>query len=148
MGVVDDAGADSIVCHQRFGLALLAQAALMPKLVDVYRDLLTYSGSGCELYVLGMSQDKKAPGISRTAWESAFVGKKFSVVGNLLREVSAPENPIILIGILRRGEVMLSPKQDPKLQANDKLIVLAWSFPYVHNMDIAARQGSESTSTT
>jgi len=129
MGIVDDAGADSIVCHERFGFALLAQAALTPRLIEVYRDLLMYSDDTCEIYMLSSEDSGRGSDFPNGLWDRQFEGREFYEATSAVREVSERGNPMILIGVQREGEIYLAPKEKLTLQMGDSLIVLAWKRP-------------------
>jgi|GEM_PF-2571036 len=129
MGIVDDAGADGIVCHQRFGLALLAQAALTPKVLEVYRDLLMYSDDTCEIYMLSSQDSCQHRDFPKGLWERRFEGQCFDAASALIRELSQPDNPMILLGLQRDSEIYLAPKKKMMLRRGDELIVLAWERP-------------------
>jgi len=117
-----DAGVDEYICASHYGVSLMAQAALYPKLSDVYHQLLTYSEDTCEVYLI---EEKQIP--------EEFYNKSFKQIAQRLNELRENNNnPVILIGIKRGERFILNPKSEKEfdfLKKGDALIVLAYTFP-------------------
>lgn len=115
-----DAGVDEWVCSSDYGLGIIAQCALYGKLSDVYQQLLTYSKDTNEIYLM---EEGRFP--------ETFIGKDFSTLTRLLNEARNDENPIILLGIKRGGNIILNPKANEfdVLKNGDSLIVMAFDQP-------------------
>jgi voltage-gated potassium channel len=123
-----DAGVDEWVCSTDYSLGIIAQAALYGKISTVYQQLLTYSAETNEIYLV---ESEKYP---RT-----FVGKSFKTVAAMLNDLRNSENPVILLGIKRDGEVILNPKETEfdTVQQGDSLIVMSFDQPDLSNSDRA-----------
>ena len=117
-----DAGVDEYICASDYGLSLMAQAALYPKLSEVYHQLLTYSEDTCEIYLI---EGEKIP--------TEFYDKSFKQIAQMLNESREnTDNPIILIGIKREEKYILNPKSEKEfdsLKKGDALVVIAYTFP-------------------
>ena len=121
-----DAGADETICTTEIGVGILAHCALNKQLSVVYKDLLTYSFEGNEIYI-----------ITRESFPDAFVGKTFSECAHMLYENRDPSNPVILLGIRRQDRVIMNPKpgsdefaaQECHIEEDDALIAMAFSAP-------------------
>jgi TRAP transporter TAXI family solute receptor len=134
MSLILDAGADEVVCHEDFGLGVLAQSAFATKLTHVYQELLSYSVTSCEIYILSSTRADTDGSIPVDVWQGLFEGKTFveaSEVFNLNRD---GENPPILIGIQRGERVLLNPRGPLQLQIGDSLIVIAYVLPRMENL--------------
>ncbi len=111
------AGALEIVSSEDFSLKLLAQSALHPGLSIVYERLLTISAETNEIYL------EPAPG--------ALIGKTFREAARILDETRESDNPVLLLGVLRDGEILINPK--PKafdvIREKDGLVLVAWEQP-------------------
>jgi Trk K+ transport system NAD-binding subunit len=137
MSLILDAGADEVVCHEDFGLGVLAQSAFATKLTHVYQELLSYSVTSCEIYILRSPQADDDGDIPADVWRGLFDGKTFveaSEVFNLNRD---SENPPILIGVQRGERVLLNPRVQLQLQSGDSLIVIAYVLPRMENLRAA-----------
>ena len=121
-----DAGANETICTTEIGVGILAHCAVNKQLSEVYKDLLTYTFEGNELYV-----------VTRDALADAFIGKTFVECAQLLYEKRDERNPVILLGIRRQGQIIMNPRSDGKsheledlrLRDDDALIVMAFSPP-------------------
>jgi len=125
-----DAGADETICTTEIGVGILAHCALNKQLSVVYKDLLTYSFEGNEIYI-----------ITRDAFPDAFVGKTFSQCAQMLYEKRDASNPVVLLGIRRRDQVILNPRAgkggldgECTIQEDDALIAMAFSAPNLKTM--------------
>lgn len=128
--LVRDAGADAIVCHQNFGLALLAQAAFSDKLLDVYQTLVGCNRNNCEIYLLSSTHNGHSD-IPSTTWKNRFHGRTFHEASSEIHGMSEARNPMILMGIRRGNQVLLAPKDHVQLEDGDDLIILAWKLPRI-----------------
>ncbi len=121
-----DAGADETICTTEIGVGILAHCAMNKQLSVVYKDLLTYSFEGNEIYI-----------VPRDAFPDSFVGKTFSECAQLLYQDRDATNPVILLGLRRRDRVIMNPRQGSKdwdneecrIEEDDALIVMAFSLP-------------------
>jgi len=121
-----DAGADETICTTEIGVGILAHCALNKQLSVVYKDLLTYSFEGNEIYI-----------ITRESFPDAFIGKTFAECAHLLYENRDHNNPVILLGIRRQDRVIMNPKpgadefaaQECRIEEEDALIAMAFSAP-------------------
>ena len=92
----------------------------------VYKDLLTYSFEGNEIYI-----------IPPEAFPEAFVGKSFGQCAQMLYEHRDRTNPVILLGVRRQGRVIMNPRRgagivddrECTIEADDALIAMAFSAP-------------------
>lgn len=134
MGLIRDAGAQEVVCHEDYGLGILVQAAFSKNIVGVYDDLLRYSKSTCETYILTTSARNVLTHIPEQVWREVFEGKSFSAAMEVFRTVRDHRNPAILIGIERDDEIILNPRSDLNLTLGDSLIVIAWEQPRLDNL--------------
>jgi len=127
--IIRDAGADEIVCHEDYGLGVLAQCAISLKMSEVYQDLLSYGDEGNEFYVLISPHAKHTsdePEIPEDIWDGLFNGSTFAQAADVFTHHRSTVHSIILVGI--RGEdehVHLNPEKDFKLRPGDDLIVMA-----------------------
>lgn len=121
-----DAGANETICTTEIGVGILAHCAMNKQLSVVYKDLLTYSFEGNEIYI-----------VPRDAFPDSFIGKSFSECAQLLYQDRDANNPVILLGLRRRDTVIMNPRQGSKewdnqecrLEEDDALIVMAFSPP-------------------
>jgi voltage-gated potassium channel len=125
-----DAGVDEIVCAGDFEYGIIAQCSLIGKygrLSEVYRQLLTYSEDTNEFYIIPPDN------VPRT-----LIGKSFADACVDFSKKRNSENPAILIGVVRNGQIMLNPRQRDNrnaqaeldtIQENDGLIVIAFEEP-------------------
>ena len=119
-----DAGVDEVICAADYGLGVLAQCALQAKLSDVYNDLLRYSADTNEIYIVG--GDK---------FPRSFIGKTFDQCANILNANRISNNPVILLGLKRDGNVFLNPRETPKgdvigeIKEGDSLVVMSFQAP-------------------
>jgi len=136
MQLIKDAGADEVVCHQDFGLGVLAQPAFAAKLTEVYQELLTYSVSSCEIYMMSSpnAHDDEDGTIPIDIWKGLFEGKTFSEAAEILNQNRNTDNPPILIGIERDKKVLLNPKGQIKLQNGDSLVLIAYIRPWFDHL--------------
>ena len=122
-----DAGCDEVICAADFGLGILAQCALHPKLSIVYNNLLTYSADTNEVYV-----------VAGERFPRALLGMTFAEGGDFLNRRRDRINPAILIGVRRGEEVFLNPQTDRRntpgapfdtFREGDALIVISYGPP-------------------
>lgn len=120
-----DAGADETICTSEIGVGILAHCAINKQLSVVYKDLLTYSFEGNEIYI-----------VTRDAFPDNFVGKTFSACAQMLYGKRDNSNPVVLLGIRRKDQVMLNPRAGKGgldgeciIEEDDALIVMAFSAP-------------------
>lgn len=129
MELIRDAGADEVVCHQDFGLGVLAQSAFAAKLTEVYQELLSYSVSSCEIYMLHSPHVDGDGDIPMDIWKGLFEGKTFAQAAELFVQNRNTDNPPILIGLQRGEQIFLNPRNRFELQQGDSLIVIAYVRP-------------------
>jgi hypothetical protein len=124
-----EAGVHETVCATELGLGVLAQSALHHNLSNVYDKLLQYSPHTNEIYVIEAQEDK-IPGKCE--------GKTFEEAAELINKNRDPKNPVILLGLYRKGQIILNPrkkghKEDDasfdRVEQNDGLVVMAFSPP-------------------
>jgi hypothetical protein len=126
--LIREAGADHVICHENFGLGILAQCALGNAVRQVYEQLLTYSGNGCEVYLLGTSNGIKL---------ANCVGRPFGAIAAQFGGHRSGKNPMTLIGVQRGGKLQLNPRLELTIEATDSLVVLAWVRPRQSDLDSA-----------
>ncbi len=139
MQVVQDAGADEIVCHEDYGLGALTQALLYGKITDVYQDLLSYGGDTCEVYIVSGPREDSSGDIAEDAWNANFRGKSFSEVSQFLSRTRDDKNPVILIGIRTDGKISLNPRGKDKLKSGDDLVIISYTRPTPNDFKAKAR---------
>ncbi len=123
---LSDAGADETICTTEIGVGILAHCAVNKQLSVVYKDLLTYSFEGNEIYI-----------IPPESFPDLFVGKTFSECARLIDEHRDSKNPVILLGIRRQGRVIMNPRRNAgasgreefTIEKGDALIAMAFSAP-------------------
>ncbi len=123
---LSDAGADETICTTEIGVGILAHCALNKQLSAVYKDLLTYSFEGNEIYI-----------ITRDRFPDAFVGKTFAECAQMLYERRDDRNPVVLLGIRRADQVIMNPRRgagghddgELRIREDDALIAMAFSAP-------------------
>ena len=121
-----DAGADETICTAEIGVGILAHCALNKQLSVVYKDLLTYSFEGNEIYI-----------VTRDAFPDEFVGKTFGECAQMLYQKRDTMNPVVLLGIRRQEQVILNPRsgkgglddRECRIEEDDALIAMAFSAP-------------------
>jgi len=121
-----DAGADETICTAEIGVGILAHCAVNKQLSEVYKDLLTYSFEGNEIYV-----------IPRESFPDAFIGKTFAECARILDEHRDNSNPVILLGIRRQDQVIMNPRkhegaldgEECRIEEEDALIAMAFCAP-------------------
>lgn len=121
-----DAGADETICTAEIGVGILAHCAVNKQLSVVYKDLLTYSFEGNEIYI-----------IPQESYPETFIGKTFAECGQILYARRDRTNPVILLGIRRKGQVIMNPRKGSlgmddgefRIEPGDALIAIAFSAP-------------------
>jgi voltage-gated potassium channel len=115
-----EAGVDEVVCSMGFTAGIIAQSALFKNMSEVYERLLSYSTETNEIYFIQPHQ-----------YPAEFVGKNFFALSTMINErrKDNDENPVLLLGIKHKGEIILNPKKDnfSQLDKDDSLIVMAFS---------------------
>jgi TRAP transporter TAXI family solute receptor len=109
------AGADEVICHEQYGLGLLAQFALQNRVTQVFDELLTLREGSCEVYRC-------------SEWNPQFAGMTFSELSTMFSQRRG-EGALILIGIQRGSEWCINPREDILLQKGDALVVIARVYP-------------------
>jgi hypothetical protein len=92
----------------------------------VYKDLLTYSFEGNEIYI-----------IPQASYPDSFVGKTFAECAQILYAKRDHANPVILLGIRRQDQVIMNPRRGSigmddgefRIERDDALIAMAFSAP-------------------
>lgn len=142
--IIRDAGADEIVCHEDYGLGVLAQCAISIKMSEVYQDLLSYGDDGNEFYVLISPHGKHTgdePEIPEDIWDGLFNGKTFAQAADVFTHRRSASHSVILVGI--RGEdehIHLNPEKHFALKPGDDLIVMARQRPSLDFLRSAMRE--------
>ncbi len=121
-----DAGADETICTMEIGVGILAHCAVNKQLSVVYKDLLTYSFEGNEIYI-----------IPQESYPDSFIGKTFAQCAQILDARRDQMNPVILLGIRRQNQVIMNPRKrsmgmddgEFRIQPDDALIAMAFSAP-------------------
>lgn len=121
-----DAGADETICTSEIGVGILAHCALNKQLSVVYKDLLTYTFEGNEIYI-----------VTRDHFPDAFVGKTFTECAQMLYEKRDKKDPVVLLGIRRDDRVIMNPREhaggfgaeESIVGEDDALIAMAFSAP-------------------
>jgi hypothetical protein len=121
-----DAGADETICTAEIGVGILAHCAVNKQLSVVYKDLLTYSFEGNEIYI-----------IPQESYPDTFIGKTFAECGRILYANRDRTNPVILLGIRRKDQVIMNPRKGSmgmedgefRIEPEDALIAMAFSAP-------------------
>lgn len=117
-----DAGVDEVVCAHDFGLGILAQSSIHPGLTEVYNRLLTYSEGTNEIYIIDEVPER-------------FHGLDFAEAAKVFANNRDTDNPSILIGVKRDGEIFLNARQDHRgtklglIQPKDQLICIPFDLP-------------------
>lgn len=101
---------DELVASSELAGGLLARTALNPGVGHVYETLMRLDRSA-EMYV--------------TPVPKGMVGKSFDDVLKYLRR----EHQVILIGLARNGDVLLSPSGDNRVAEGDRLVMIASTRP-------------------
>ena len=111
------AGASEIISAEDLSLKLLAQSALHPGLSTVYDRLLTISSETNEVYLEPLP--------------ASFRGMSFVEVHRLLDQTRDSENPVLLLGLIRDGRILINPKPGSfdVFAENDQLILISWEEP-------------------
>mgnify|MGYP001260906709 CR=1 FL=1 len=123
-----DAGADEAICTTEIGVGILAHCAVNKQLSVVFKDLLTYTFEGNEIYI-----------IPKESYPDSFVGKTFAECAQTLYAHRDRTNPVILLGIRRQDQVIMNPKTSPtgtsdgecRIEEGDALIAMAFSAPHL-----------------
>ena len=121
-----DAGADETICTSEIGVGILAHCALNKQLSVVYKDLLTYTFEGNEIYI-----------VTRDHFPDAFVDKTFTECAQMLYEKRDKKDPVVLLGIRRGDRVIMNPREHAGgfgaeeciVGEDDALIAMAFSAP-------------------
>lgn len=121
-----DAGADETICTTDIGVGILAHCVVNRQLSIVYKDLLTYTFEGNEIYV-----------VPEESYDGSFIGKTFTECAQILNANRNPTNPAILLGIRRHDQVLLNPRRkaweragdECRIEKGDALIVMAFFAP-------------------
>ncbi len=104
-----------MVCHQDFGLGILAQSAFSGKITQVYDELLSYSVDTCEIYFLASQREDGKADIPQDVWDTLFEGKTFAEAADVFTKHRDDENPAILVGIRRGQSLPLNPRTSIEL---------------------------------
>jgi len=129
-----DAGADEVVCAHDFGLGILAQCSIHHHLSEVYNRLLTYSDQTNEIYVIDEIPER-------------FHGLSFADASILFAQNRKCNNPAILIGVKREGEIFLNARQDHpsqklgEIRPGDHLIAIAFDRPNLKSFKLDLKTG-------
>jgi len=134
-----DAGADETICTTDIGIGILAHCALNKQLSAVYKDLLTYSFEGNEIYI-----------IPRERFPDAFVGKTFSECANMLYQNRDDRNPVVLLGVRRDDKVIMNPRrgtagvpnEELRIEETDALIAIAFTSPDLRSRFASSGEGA------
>ncbi len=121
-----DAGANETICTSEIGVGILAHCALNKQLSVVYKDLLTYTFEGNEIYI-----------VTKDRYPEEFIGKSFAECAQMLYEKRDKKNPVVLLGIRRGDKVIMNPREHAGgfgaeeciVAQDDALIAMAFSAP-------------------
>lgn len=135
ISLIRDAGADETVCHEDYGLGVLTQASLAESIAEVYHELLTFRESTNEMFLLRGPGAGAGAHIPADVWDRLFQGKTFTEAeGAFSRSRERCSNPAILVGLRRRGKMMLNPATPVTLEHGDDLIVMARQVPSAEHL--------------
>ncbi len=128
---VQKAGATEVVCHQHFGLGILAQAALVPHMSNIYHNLLQYSRDTSEFYVIWGPEAKGRNRFEKDeTWDTVVGSKPFAAIAAAISSAGGEVGrPTLLIGFHRDQRPRLNPPPDETVQRTDGLIILAKEKP-------------------
>ncbi|MBU8922646.1 MAG: TAXI family TRAP transporter solute-binding subunit [Bacteroidales bacterium] len=129
--MLDDAGADTMICGEDFTIGTLAQSAIFPGMTKIYEELLDYSSDNNEFYVVPVSEFEK------DIRHSEIVGKSYLEVAERIVGTRSEENPAILVGVKKGSEVVLNPRGQEIVgtrsfkgfDEDDSLILMAYEKP-------------------
>jgi voltage-gated potassium channel Kch len=128
--LIRDAGADDTICHEDYGLGVLAQSALVSSIGEVYQELLAYAPETNEFHVLRSPATAGAPSdIPAEVWERLLKGKSFREAADVFNRARDDRNPVILVGLRRGGRLLLNPLEPERVQPGDELLTIARGFP-------------------
>jgi voltage-gated potassium channel len=122
-----DAGVDEIICASDFQYGIIAQCGMLGKfgkLSEVYQQLLTYSDNTNELYIIPPGEVPRV-----------LHGKSFGELCAVFTKTRESSNPLILLGLLREGKVILNPRHDAgqtaatPIKESDGLVVMSYDKP-------------------
>ena len=118
-----EAGVDEVISARDYSSGIIAQSAVFQQMSVVYQQLLTYSDDSNEFYFI-------EPG----NYPESLLGMTFVELSQWMSDYRSShlENPPLLIGIKRGGEILLNPKRNQfdRLSVGDSLIVMAF-----HNIE-------------
>ncbi|RKZ01277.1 MAG: hypothetical protein DRQ10_02455, partial [Candidatus Hydrothermota bacterium] len=154
MPLIQEAGADIVICSEDFEGGLVVQSANYPELFDVYRQLLEYSPGTNEFYMINLKDlaDKNKKLFNN------LLGKSFDQIMPIMHAASPEDNPTIVVGlkkvvetkgkdgkIHRDVEIYLNPKKkewskltiptDPEEAKNFSLIVMCYTRPKLEEFE-------------
>ena len=129
--ILEDAGADTIICGEDFAIGTLAQSAIFPGMTKIYEELLDYSGDNNEFYVVPVSAFD-----SKTA-EAVIFGKSYLELAEEIINSRSSDNPAILVGVKKESQVILNPRRQEivanrlfdRFDEKDSLILMAYEKP-------------------
>ncbi len=130
MALIRDAGADDTICHEDFGLAVLAQSALVTSMCEVYQELLMYAPETNEFHVLRTPAAEGAKSdVPAEVWERALKGRTFTEAAVAFDRTRDDRNPVLLVGLRRGGRLLLNPREPEHVRPGDELLIIARGFP-------------------
>lgn len=129
-----DAGADEIVSAGFYRTGIMLQSALFPNLSDIFHELLSYGSNKTSVYI-----------INQERYSKDILGKSFGEIVDIINSNRDEDNPVILLGIRREGQVMLNPQSNVSKKSNkyfdvlkegDSLAVIAQKHPDLKNIKV------------
>ena len=134
-----EAGVDEVICATDYGIGILVQSLLYSKLSEVYRQLLTYSEDTNEFYELSFGEIMKA-----VDGKVTIKDKSFRYIMGLFNRHRNSKNPIIVIGIKRKGKIILNPRVNDGtdvFKEGNGLIVMAYKHPTIEEIKAVLEGG-------
>jgi Trk K+ transport system NAD-binding subunit len=128
---IRQAGADTVICHEQYGLGILAQCALGNDVRGVFQELLTFGSESCEVYFLDETTGIDLRGC---------VGRTFGSIAAQFSVKRSVKNPLMLMGVRRGGTLRLNPRAELTIEPGDSLVVLSWQRPRQYDLDEALEE--------
>ena len=120
-----EAGADEVICKEKFGIGLLAQSLVHHNISSIYSDLLSYSETTCEFYYIYFNDIMEMCGDKQK-----IEHKSFQDLLLLFDKNRNNTNPILLIGVRKKtDEIIINPKLSLKIEEGDSLVIMSYKKP-------------------
>src|SRR5262245_15235641 len=136
MALIRDAGAHETICHEDFGLGVLAQSAMVSSICEVYQELLSYAPATNAFHIVRSPPqgDGGAGDLPLDIWQRLLEGKSFAEAADVFTRGRDVRNPVILVGLRRGGRILVNPRDPLRLQRGDDLLVIAYGFPSLEHL--------------